>query len=65
MFRMIGNLKPHSAARNDMKNGYNIRWTDNALDEFENTIESLAENFTDREIKKLTLKIEGTTKLIA
>lgn len=47
-----------------MKNGYNIHWTDNALDELEKTIEYLTDNFTDREIKKLALKIEDITKLI-
>ncbi|MEZ5037032.1 MAG: hypothetical protein R2760_06020 [Chitinophagales bacterium] len=51
MFSYDWESKPHSAARNDMKNGYNIHWTDNALDELEKTIEYLTDNFTDREIK--------------
>lgn len=48
-----------------MKSGYKIHWTDNALDELAKTIEYLKENFTDREIRKLALKIESAMKLIS
>ncbi len=48
-----------------MKNGYEILWTDNALDELAKTIEYLEVKFTDREIKKLVSKIEDTTALIS
>lgn len=48
-----------------MKNGYKIQWTSNALNELSQTIEYLKENFTEKEIKKLALKVENTTKLIA
>jgi len=48
-----------------MKSGYKIHWTDNALTELSKTIEYLEENFTEKEIRKLTLKIERTTELIA
>lgn len=48
-----------------MKNGYKILWTENALNELAKTIEYLEENFTDKEIKKLTQKIESTTALLS
>lgn len=48
-----------------MKSGYKIQWTDNALAELAKTIEYLEENFTDKEIRKLALKIESTTELIS
>lgn len=48
-----------------MKSGYKIHWTDNALNELAKTIEYLEENFTDKEIQKLALKIESTTELIS
>lgn len=48
-----------------MKNGYKIHWTDNALNELAKTIEYLEKNFTDKEIRKLALKIESTVELIS
>lgn len=48
-----------------MKSGYKIHWTDNALDELAQTIGYLEENFTDKEIRRLALKIESTTELIS
>ena len=48
-----------------MKNGYNIYWTDNALDELKETFEYLEKNWTEKELKKLSLEIERTTKLIS
>ena len=48
-----------------MRSGYNIRWADNALNELAKTIEYLEENFTDKDIEKLALKVESTIQLIA
>ena len=48
-----------------MNNGYKIYWTDHALNELAKTIEYLEEHFTDKEIRKLALKIESTIELIA
>ena len=48
-----------------MKNGYKILWTDNALKELENTIEYLEENWTDRELRNLALKLEETLSYIS
>jgi len=48
-----------------MKSGYNILWTDHALQELQDTIEYLKNNFSDKEIRKLALKIEETTELIS
>ncbi len=47
-----------------MKNGYEIHWTQNALDELAQTIEYLQKNFTEKELSKLALKIEETIQLI-
>ena len=48
-----------------MKSGYNIFWTPNAKKELEKTLEYLEKNFTDRELKKLAVKIEEITELIS
>jgi len=48
-----------------MKNGYKILWTDNALKELENTIEYIEENWTDRELRNLALKLEETLAYIS
>lgn len=48
-----------------MKSGYNILWTPNAREELEKTIEYLELNFTDKELKKLAVKIEEVTELIS
>ena len=48
-----------------MKSGYKIQWTEFALDELDKTIKYLQENFTDKEIKKLALKIESVLELIS
>lgn len=48
-----------------MKNGYKIHWTPNALSELEQTIEYLQNNFTEKEISKLALKIEEIVQLIS
>lgn len=48
-----------------MKNGYNILWTPNALNELQATIEYLQNNFSKQEINKLAKKIEDTLELIS
>ncbi|MDO5523824.1 MAG: type II toxin-antitoxin system RelE/ParE family toxin [Bacteroidia bacterium] len=48
-----------------MKSGYKIHWTAHALDELNQTIRYLEENFSDKEIQKLAQKIENTAKLIS
>ena len=45
-----------------MKSGYNILWTDYALEELEQTIDYLERNFTEKEISKLAKKIESVLK---
>ncbi len=47
-----------------MQNGYNIFWTDSALKELADTIEYLKENWTDKELKKLALKLDDTLSLL-
>ena len=41
-----------------MKSGYNILWTDYALEELEQTIDYLERNFTEKEISKLAKKLK-------
>ena len=48
-----------------MKNGYKIYWTENALNELDESIKCLEEHFTEKEIKKLASKIESVIGLIA
>ena len=48
-----------------MKNGYKILWTDHALKELEKTIEYLEENWTEKELRNLALKLEDTLILIS
>jgi len=48
-----------------MKNGYKILWTDFALKELENTIEYLEENWTEKELRNLAVKLEETLNLIS
>lgn len=47
-----------------MKNGYEIFWTDYALDELAQTIKYLEENWTEKEIKNFFLKLEETIGFI-
>lgn len=47
-----------------MRNGYNILWTQNALNELDNTIDYLKLNFSDKEVKRLLRKIDDTIELI-
>ncbi len=48
-----------------MKGGYNIFWTDHALNELEKTIEYLESNFSNKELERLSQKIESTIYLIS
>ena len=48
-----------------MKNGFEILWTDAALNELEQTINYLRENWTDKELRILALKLEDTLNLIS
>jgi plasmid stabilization system protein ParE len=42
-----------------MKSGYKILWTNHALIELEKTIEYLENNFSSKELEKLSQKIES------
>jgi plasmid stabilization system protein ParE len=48
-----------------MTSGFKIKWTDNALKELKDTYLYLEENWTNRELKNLSLEIERTIKLIS
>ena len=48
-----------------MKNGYEIFWTDFALEELSQTIGYLELNFTDKEIRKLAINLEKILHLIS
>lgn len=48
-----------------MENGYNISWTDHALSELADTYEYLELNFTEKELKKLSLEIDQVLNLIS
>ena len=47
-----------------MKNGFKILWTNNALNELEKTIKYLEENWTEKELKTLALRLENILILI-
>ena len=48
-----------------MRSGYKILWTDNALEELDNTIKYLEGNFTRKELERLSQKIENIVSLIS
>ncbi|WP_407481559.1 type II toxin-antitoxin system RelE/ParE family toxin [Elizabethkingia meningoseptica] len=48
-----------------MKNGYKIFWSQNALDELTKTIEYLEINFSEKELRKLALKLEDVIESIS
>ena len=48
-----------------MKSGYEIIWTEFAINELEETISYLEKNFTDKEISSLVQHIERIVNLIA
>lgn len=48
-----------------MKSGYEIVWSDHALNELTQTLEYLEQNFTEKELKKLSKEIEKSVNLIS
>jgi plasmid stabilization system protein ParE len=48
-----------------MTNGYKVLWTDFALLELEKTIEYLEENWTEKELRNVVIKLEETLFLIS
>jgi len=48
-----------------MKNGYKIKWTDHALKELKDTFEYIELFWTEKEMRKLSQKIEIILKLIS
>jgi plasmid stabilization system protein ParE len=48
-----------------MEDGYKILWTDHALSELSEVYQYLELNFTDRELKRLSIEIEKTIRLIS
>lgn len=48
-----------------MKSGYEIVWSDQALKELEETIEYLEKNFTNKELRKLSVEIERNLDIIS
>ena len=48
-----------------MRSIYNVRWTENALNELSYTIEYLEQNFTTKELNKLVIEIEKIVLLIS
>jgi len=47
-----------------MENGYEILWTDHALNELSITYKYLENNFTKKELKDLSIEIDNTLNLI-
>jgi plasmid stabilization system protein ParE len=48
-----------------MKSGYNIRWTENALDELQETFDYLEENWTEKELHNLSVAIQKTIDFLS
>ena len=48
-----------------MKSGYKILWTDHALSELKETIEYLENNWTEKELRKFSAKLDHTIELIS
>jgi len=48
-----------------MKNIYEIHWTDHALNELDEVYDYLKANWTEKELRKLSLEIEKTIELIS
>ena len=48
-----------------MKSGYKIEWSENSLLELKRTFEYIGSNWTDKEISRLSQKIESTVNLIS
>jgi plasmid stabilization system protein ParE len=48
-----------------MKSGYKILWTDHAISELKETIEYLENNWTERELRTFSAKLDHTIELIS
>ena len=48
-----------------MISGYKILWTDHAISELNETIEYLANNWTEKELRKFSAKLDHTIELIS
>ena len=48
-----------------MKSGYRILWTDHAISELKETIEYLENNWTERELRTFSAKLDHTIELIS
>ncbi|MEQ9297175.1 MAG: type II toxin-antitoxin system RelE/ParE family toxin [Cyclobacteriaceae bacterium] len=48
-----------------MKSGYNIKWTDHALEELQETYAYLEEQWSSKELRSLSMSIEHKIKLIS
>lgn len=48
-----------------MKNGYKLFWTDRALLDLQNVIDYLSENWTQRELKKFSKRLERRLEVIS
>ncbi len=48
-----------------MKSGYEIVWSDQSLKELEETIEYLEQNFTNKELRRLSGEIERNLGVIS
>lgn len=48
-----------------MENGFKILWTDNALFELKETYDYLEVNWTERELRNLSIELEKTLNLIS
>lgn len=48
-----------------MRNGYKILWTDHAISELEKTIEYLENNWTEKELRNFSAKLDHTIQLIS
>ena len=48
-----------------MKSGYRIEWTDHALNELSETFEFVEKHWTEKELEKLSNKIEEILSLIS
>ena len=48
-----------------MKSGYKILWTDHAIAELKETLEYLENNWTERELRRFSAKLDHTIELIS
>ena len=48
-----------------MKSGYKIFWTDHAIPELKETIKYLENNWTEKELRKFSSKLDHTLELIS